>query len=93
MAEPVNINLTIKVPFARAVEVLDILCDPIVFDYQDEVEDENGDTIPNPQTKQQFVKDKIIEFVKDKISYYKTYNIVADAPSQAKDEIDLIGIT
>ena len=92
MAEPQSIRLSIDVPIARAAEVLDILCDPIVFDYQDEVEDENGDMIPNPQTKQQFVKSKIIEFVKDKISYYKTYNIIADAPNQAKDEIDLIGI-
>ena len=92
MAEPINIALTIKIPVDKAVEVLDILCDPIVFNYQYEVDDGNGVMIPNSQTKQQFVKSKIIEFVKDKISYYKTYNVIKNAPDDVKSEIDLIEI-
>lgn len=63
------------------------------FGYQAQVDDGAGNLIPNPQTKAQFTKAKVTEYVKQVTRNYEG-NIAAGVARQEKViEIDGISIT
>lgn len=55
-------TLSITIPDNQAVEALNYAC--ITLGYQAQIEQTPGVLVPNPETKQQFVRRKIAEYVK-----------------------------
>lgn len=54
---------------SKKQEMLDKFCGQ--YNYQEEIEDENGDMIPNPVTKVQFFNEKVEEFIRQTINAKK----------------------
>jgi hypothetical protein len=83
-------QIVITIPDDKVQQVLDILCK--IFGYNVEILNDDGDSIPNPQTKSQFVKSIIIDFIKRKIKSYKLNEISLVSDTQANTDTDALGI-
>jgi len=56
-------DMCVTVPSGVAQEVVDAFAN--VYHYQDQIDDGTGNMMPNPQSKAQFAKAKLVQFVKD----------------------------
>jgi hypothetical protein len=73
-------TLSITVPNNIATRVADAICN--LNGYQETISDGNGGTIPNPQTKLEFVKHYVINVLKNQVISYEG-RIAADAANLA----------
>ena len=58
-------NITLNIPADKIQLIIDSFCN--TQGYQEEIEGEGGEMIPNPETKAQFAKRMVIEYVKDTV--------------------------
>ena len=56
-------SITITIPDGKANAIIDAFATQ--YNYQDEIGDEDGNMIPNPQTKKQFALEVIKSFVRE----------------------------
>jgi hypothetical protein len=67
--------MTITVPDSVAPEVIQAFC--VNYNYQATITDENGDEIPNPESKAAFTRRAIREYVKNVYLKYKVDQLEA----------------
>jgi len=79
-----QLNLTIQVPDQHAVAILNDFCEYHGYQTQVEVDGEMAD---NPQTKAQFAKAKVAEFVKESLRAHRANKKAEEA---RQTEIDLV---
>ena len=79
-------ELKVTIPNDKLQDVIDAFC--FNYKYQDII-----DELPNPQTKAQFAKAKLIEFVKDNFKAYKANQASEIARQTALDTAKQINIT
>lgn len=85
-----TLNLSLTVSDDKATE---ILADFVHYHgYQDTIENEDGTTSPNPQTKIAFAKAKIASFVKESIKAYRANATAETARVASIKEVELIVI-
>lgn len=82
------LNLGVTVPDAQATAILD---DFVAYHgYQATIKDAEGNDIPNPQTKAQFAKAKVVSFVRESIKSFRA-NASANSARDVKiQEVDAI---
>ena len=75
-------SFTLTFPSAQATRILN----GYVFQngYQDTIEDGDGKSTPNPQTKKAFAKEKLVSYIKENV---KAYEANADANTARKAAI------
>ena len=85
-----TLNLNVTVPDAQATDILNDFC--VYQGYKSIIKDDQGNEIPNPQTKAQFAKAVIANFVKESIKSYRA-NASAEIARLAKiTEVEAISI-
>lgn len=77
-----------EIPTDKAQDVLDTTTD--YWGYQEQIQDENGDLIDNPQTRQEFAFEKVRSFIKDSYKAGKakdadSHRVTAIADAEAVD--------
>jgi hypothetical protein len=73
-------ELKIIIPDEKVTEVLQVLGES--FSYQEQVPDEEGNPISNPMSKAQFVKERIIDFLKMKFREQKADQAVRNPDNE-----------
>ena len=86
-------EIVIKIPDAKLNRVVDGVCGN--FGYQENVPDpdNDGEVMPNPQTKGQFAKAQIVKYTKDCVRAYEYKVSEATERSRVNQEVDDIGIS
>lgn len=85
------IQLTITVPDAAKDAIIDDFC--FHHGYKVQLEDAEGNLIPNPQTKPQFMKAKVIAFIRESVRAARANRDSEVARLAASAAVDSISIT
>jgi len=87
-------EIKLTYPEAFKDRIIAGLCkDGLEFGYQETVVDEDGNTVQNPQTKAQYIKDWLRQKVKNEIKRYE-YDIARQNETETiNEEIDNIELT
>ena len=80
-------SLSFSIPDGMVTRVEDAFA--AVYGYQPQILDPNnpGATVPNPQTKQQFVRERLRQYTKETVAQHEAGKASADAAAQARDDI------
>lgn len=79
-------TLAFEIPDAIAQRVIDGVAGQ--NEYRDTVEDSKGKVIPNPESKNQFVKRMIREYIKGNVKAWETSQAIATARQGTSDRVD-----
>ena len=79
-----TMNLSLTVPNEHAVAILNDFCE--YHGYQEQIE-VDGELVANPQTKPQFAKAKVANFVKESI---KAHRVIKKAEEARLSEMDIV---
>ena len=85
------VKITFDIPADKKDRIIDGYCGH--YGYQETVTDEEGKEIPNPQTKTQFVKKRMIQSLKDPVITYENKQVREAQTADIKTEVDNIDIT
>jgi hypothetical protein len=89
-------KIELNIPDEHLPIVVDALCG---IDYQEEVPNPNygqegePQMIPNPMTRGQFAKVVVLDYVKHRVRAYREGIINSNASTQAKDEVESMGLS
>lgn len=83
-----TLSLSITVPDAARDAIIDDFC--LHHGYKAQIEDAEGNLIPNPQTKAQFMKSKVIGFIRESVKAERVKRESESARLSASGLVDAI---